>query len=283
MDLRPQGHDIIRTWLFSTVVRAHYEYDSLPWRHAATQRLDPRPGPQEDEQVQGQRRRRRMDLLQEHGTDAVRYWAATGRPGTDTAFDTGADEGRPPARHQGAQRQPVRAGLRRRRRASTGPRRSSPSRSTGPCWPASARWWTWRPTANEALDYTRALEVTETFFWAFCDDYLELVKDRAYGGQGDEGAADRRFRASGAAPRPRHPAAPAGTRSRVRDRGGLVVVPRRRASRFDPSGTLADDGRARRRPRAPTRRSSRRSARRSPASARRSPTPRSVCARRSPA
>ena len=35
MDLRPQAHDIIRTWLFSPVVRSHYEYARVPWSHAA--------------------------------------------------------------------------------------------------------------------------------------------------------------------------------------------------------------------------------------------------------
>jgi valyl-tRNA synthetase len=177
MDVRPQAHDIIRTWLFDTVLRSHFEFDALPWKHAAISGwvLDP------DRKKMSKSKGNvvtPMGLLEEHGSDGVRYWAASGRPGTDTAFDTGQMKvgrrlaikllnaskfvlGRPEP--QGDVTAPVDRGL----------------------LTSLARIVRDSTTDLEEYNYTRVLERTETFFWSYCDDYLELVKGRRYGDQGD--------------------------------------------------------------------------------------------------
>ncbi len=183
-DQRPQGHDIIRTWLFATVVRAHYEHDSLPWTSATVNGwiLDP------DRKKMGKSKGNAttpIDLLAEHGTDGVRYWAAAARPGTDTAFD--------PAQMKVGRRLAIKLLNASKFALSMTAEGGGLEAVTEPIDASMlaglARVVEQATNAYERMDYARALEVTETFFWAFCDDYLELVKDRAYGGQGEGPAA----------------------------------------------------------------------------------------------
>jgi valyl-tRNA synthetase len=172
MDLRPQAHDIIRTWLFSTILRAQLDYDELPWSDAAISGwvLDP------DRKKMSKSKGNvvtPMHLLEEHGADAVRYWAASGRPGTDTAFD--------PQQMKVGRRLAVKL-----LNASKFALADLPAEGelTHPLDRAViARLATVVADATESFegyDYARALERTETFFWWFCDYYLELVKGRRY-------------------------------------------------------------------------------------------------------
>ncbi len=187
MDLRPQGQDIIRTWLFSTVVRAELEFDALPWSDAAISGwiLDP------DRKKMSKSKGNvvtPMDLLLKHGSDGVRYWAASARLGTDAAFEEG--------QMKIGRRLAIKI-LNASKFALTMSRGAitvDPDAVTVPIDRAMlADLAGVVATATEAFeryDHTRALEVTETFFWTFCDDYLELVKDRAYNSEGTYAEAD---------------------------------------------------------------------------------------------
>ena len=181
MDVRPQAHDIIRTWLFSTMLRSELEHGSLPWWNAAISGwvLDP------DRKKMSKSKGNvvtPMGLLEEHGSDGVRYWAASGRPGTDTAFDTG--------QMKVGRRLAIKILNASKFVLSRAEPRGAASVAVDRGLLLTLARIVRESTADlESYNYTRVLERTETFFWSFCDDYLELVKGRRYGDQGEELAA----------------------------------------------------------------------------------------------
>jgi valyl-tRNA synthetase len=190
MDMRPQGHDIIRTWLFSTMTRSHHEHHVAPWHHAALSGwiLDP------DRKKMGKSSGNAMTpegLLEQFGTDAVRYWAASGRPGVDTTFSE----------------EQMKVGRKLANKLLNvskfvlsfgdvdmqGPLGDTVTDPIDRSMLAKVDAVIAEATAGfEAFDYARGLERTESFFWWFCDNYVELVKNRAYEAMGPDAAASAR-------------------------------------------------------------------------------------------
>ncbi len=182
LDLRPQAHEIIRTWLFSTVVRSHFQHDSLPFSDALISGWVLDPDRKKMSKSVGNVVTP-MPLLELHGADALRYWAASGRPGTDTAIDEAQMKiGRRLAIKvlnvskfvlgrlegvEGLHADDVREPLDRDLAAIL------------------AQLITDATAAFQGYAYARALERTEAFFWSFCDNYVELAKSRAYGDPAD--------------------------------------------------------------------------------------------------
>jgi valyl-tRNA synthetase len=183
--VRPQGQDIIRTWLFSTTLRAELEHGVGPWANAAISGFIVDPDRKKMSKSKGNVVTP-AGLLEQHGSDAVRYWAASSRLGVDAAFDpqnpTQVKIGRRLAikvlnaakfilGFDGRADAPVTVPIDRSMLAELAEVVAGATR------------------ALEAYDHARALELTETFFWTFCDDYLELVKERAYGAASPEQAS----------------------------------------------------------------------------------------------
>ena len=185
MHLRPQAHEIIRTWLFYTVVRSDFEHGTLPWPRAAISGWVVDPDRRKMSKSKGNVVTP-MAMLERYGADALRYWAASGRPGTDTAVDEGQ----------------MRVGRRLATKLLNSGRFILGLADDGPGGPAGPLDLAMLAGLDEVVadataalersDWTAALERVERFFWSFCDDYLELVKDRAYRPAGDQAGSAAR-------------------------------------------------------------------------------------------
>ncbi|BEL11382.1 valine--tRNA ligase [Actinoplanes sichuanensis] len=192
MDLRPQGQEIIRTWLFSSVLRAGQLAGGLPWRRAVLSGWILDPDHKKISKSLGNEVETPIQLLEQYGSDAVRYWAACGRPGADLAFE--------PAQLKVGRRLAMKLLNASRFALGLGAAEALRQPVTEPLDRAMlGRLTEVVLTATAAFDdyqHTDALQATETFFWTFCDDYIELVKNRAYA-EGPAGDSARAALATG--------------------------------------------------------------------------------------
>jgi valyl-tRNA synthetase len=180
MDLRPQAHEIIRTWLFYTVLKSHLEHGVLPWTDAAISGFVLDPERKKMSKSKGNVVTP-IEPLEQHGADAVRYWAASARLGIDPAFEE----------------QQIKVGRRLAIKVLNAsrfvltlerPEGEITDRLDRSMLAQLADVLEQATAALEDYEHARALELIERFFWGFTDDYLELVKGRAYGSFGDEAA-----------------------------------------------------------------------------------------------
>jgi valyl-tRNA synthetase len=192
MDIRPQAHDIIRTWAFYTIVKAYLHDREIPWKNIVLSGWILDPERKKMSKSQGNVVTPEP-LITQFGADAVRYWAGRARLGVDTALDE----------------QVFKVGKRLctklfnaskfviERFSGIDPATFTPDRivcETDRAAIAQLRPLVRRATAAfDEFDYAQALQLTEEFFWAtFCDNYIELAKPRTY----DEGLSEGRLSAA---------------------------------------------------------------------------------------
>jgi len=180
-DVRPQAHEIIRTWAFYTIVKAYFHDNTIPWKNIAISGwiLDP------DRKKMSKSKGNTVTpetLLKEYSADGVRYWAARAKLGVDTAFDVSVLKiGLKLATKFFNAGKFVYGQLERVTKPAFDLDLSLITEELDRSWVARLRKTVVEAQqAHAQMDYAAALMISEETFWDFCDNYLELSKVRSY-------------------------------------------------------------------------------------------------------
>jgi valyl-tRNA synthetase len=183
--LRPQAHDIIRTWAFYTIVKSLYHTGEIPWREIMISGHGLSAERRKISKSKEHNEAGPMEIIEQESADALRYWATVGRTGADSPFSLEiiANGRRLVTKLWNACR------FAENRLANyTGD--SQPERLL-----PTDRWLLSRLARTIAIataeldgyEYASARSEVERFFWSdLCDNYLELSKARLYGEPGPE-------------------------------------------------------------------------------------------------
>jgi valyl-tRNA synthetase len=194
-DLRPQAHEIIRTWAFYTIVKAHLHTGTVPWHNLMISGWCLAADKTKMSKSKGNVITP-VDLIIDKGADVVRYWASTSRLGADTAFSEDLLKiGRKLTTKLWNATAFAAIHL---SKIETAPTTAAQDIADKRITEALDLWILSRLTKTvskatntfAAYEYCDARVAIEEFFWKdFCDNYLELVKARAYGEIGDANAS----------------------------------------------------------------------------------------------
>jgi len=185
-DLRPQGHDIIRTWAFGTILKSYLHEEKLPWSNIMISGWCLA----EDKTKMSKSKGNIIDplnIIKQHDVDAVRYWAASGSLGYDTSYNQEVClQGKKLITKLKNAAKFCMLHIDKRESITSTLEEEIEAKKI---WATSDLWLI--ALLNQVIqrasnslneyDYARAKDVIEKFFWSeFCDTYLEVVKRRVY-------------------------------------------------------------------------------------------------------
>jgi valyl-tRNA synthetase len=183
MAVRPQAHEIIRTWAFYTIVMSHYRFGAIPWREVLISGWGLAPGDTEKiSKSRGGGPMAPMEMLERYSADAARYWAASTGLGKDAVIS----EEKIAAGAKLVTKLWNVARFAERFIAGYEIPSETPALSSADRWILSRLQRVVRSaTASfEQYEYAAAKNDVEQFFWTdLSDNYLEMAKKRLY----DEG------------------------------------------------------------------------------------------------